>query len=234
MAEEKEKGFGGIFSGLKKMIFTEDYLASEQVAPATKPIADHGVADKPASATNLTNNSNVTISNTNTAAPKDMVEKIYGLLENINKPGIDFFELWNAAEAMGGPTPANIQNAFTTLKVLGLDKNTVLITGNGYLAELQEKIGADINSKQSEKKNLNENLANEKTQLQNDKVNLEKQIQELTKTLAETESKLNGVDKKYEPQIAVIDSKIQAGATALNVVSNEMKTVLDTINKSIN
>jgi hypothetical protein len=232
MADEKEKGFGGIFSGLKKMIFTEDYIESTQNVNTT--IKSNSFGEDPRSSNSAAAiNTNTSITS-NVVAPKEMVEKIYGLLENINKPGIDFFELWNAAEAMGGINATNIQNAFTTLKVLGLTKETLLSSGNGYVQELQEKINADIKSKQDDKNNMLLLQKNEKTQLQADKGNLEKQIQDLNKALSETNSKLGNIESKFAPQISAIETKIQVGSTALNMVTSEMKTVLETIKSSIN
>jgi hypothetical protein len=226
MADEKKKGFSGIFAGLKKMVFTEDYLETN------KP--DENKDLKAAVATPTSNAVNSAGIITTNVAPDDMVQKIYSLLESMNKPGVDFFELWNAAEAMGGPNVTNLQNAFTTLKVLGLEKSTVLNTGEAYCSELQSKLNIDIQKKRDEREAANLALQNEKQQLQREKQDLENKIKLLSSQLTETAAKLNQVDAKYAPQIQNIESKIQSGVSALNVVVAEIKGVLETVKTSIN
>jgi hypothetical protein len=228
MADENKKGFSGIFSGLKKMVFTEDYL--ENANPKqNNPSNKHAEATLPVH-TSL-NTSGIITTN---VASEDMVQKIYSLLETMNKPGIDFFELWNAAEAMGGVNVTNLQNAFTTLKVLGLDKSTVLNTGEAYCSELQSKLNADIQKKRDERESMNTALQNEKQQLQRDKQDLENKIQLLSIELSETTTKLNEVDAKYAPQIQSVETKIQSGVSALNVVVAEIKAVLETMKANVN
>ena len=228
MADQSKKGFSGIFSGIKKMVFTEDYLEAE------KPVEKKS-GDKPAVASapinTALNNSGIITTN---VASEDMVQKIYSLLETMNKPGIDFFELWNAAEAMGGVNVNNLQNAFTTLKVLGLDKSTVLNTGEAYCSELQSKLNTDIQKKRDEREAMSTALQNEKQQLQRDKQDLENKIQLLSIQLSETTTKLNEVDAKYAPQIQSVETKIQSGVSALNVVVAEIKSVLETMKANVN
>lgn len=229
MPDEKKTTFSGIFKGLKKMVFTEDYLETEQPEENSKNAAAP-IASIPV--TNFSSNNSGII--TTNVASEDMVQKIYSLLETMNKPGVDFFELWNAAEAMGGVNVTNLQNAFTTLKVLGLDKNTVLNTGESYCGELQSRLNTDIQKKRDERETLTAALQNEKQQLQKEKQDLENKIKLITTQLSETTTKLNEVDKKYAPQIQSIEAKIQSGVNALNVVVAEIKGVLDTIKTSIN
>jgi Skp family chaperone for outer membrane proteins len=229
MPEEKKTGFSGIFSGLKKMVFTEDYLDAgkpEEIKPVP---AQQSFKNTPTSFT--PNNSGIITTN---VASEDMVQKIYSLLESMNKPGIDFFELWNAAEAMGGVNVTNLQNAFTTLKVLGLDKNTVLNTGEAYCADLQSKLNTDIQKKRDEREAMTVTLQNEKQQLQREKQDLENKIQLLSTQLTEATTKLNHADSKYAPQIQSIEGKIQSGVNALNVVVAEIKGVLETVKANIN
>jgi hypothetical protein len=231
MPDEKKTGFSGIFGGLKKMVFTEDYLGTDK-PDETKKIPAAPSSFKSAGTTSTPpNNSGIITTN---VASDDMVQKIYSLLETMNKPGVDFFELWNAAEAMGGVNVTNLQNAFTTFKVLGLDKSTVLNTGEAYCGELQSKLNTDIQKKRDERESLNVALQNEKQQLQREKQDLENKIQLLSAQLTETTGKLNQVDSKYIPQIQSIEGKIQSGVNALNVVVAEIKSVLETVKANIN
>lgn len=228
MPDEKKTGFSGIFSGLKKMVFTEDYLETGNTDKDNKQTA---ATNSSKTANPISNNTGIITTN---IASDDMVQKIYSLFETMNKPGIDFFELWNAAEAMGGVTVNNLQNAFTTLKVLGLDKDTVLNTGEAYCTELQNRLNTDIQKKKDEKESISLALQNEKKQLERDKQDFENKIQLLSSQLTETTTKLNQLDSKYTPQIQGIEAKIQSGVNALNVVVSEIKSVLITVKSNIN
>lgn len=227
MADENKKGFSGIFTGLKKMVFTEDYLENDKPAE----IKNSNPPSILAPVHTVLNNSGIITTN---VASEDMVQKIYSLLETMNKAGIDFFELWNAAEAMGGANVTNLQNAFTTLKILGLDKSTVLNTGEAYCGELQSKLDIDIQKKRDEREAMNKALQNEKQQLQRDKQDLENKLQLLSSQLTQTTTKLNEVDAKYAPQIQSIEIKIQSGVSALNVVVAEIKSVLEILKTNVN
>jgi hypothetical protein len=236
MADEEKGKFSGLFGSLKKMVFTDDYLESkepEMSAPTPKPVVPNF---------NTTfNPAPIAVPNSNTAgvvttnmASNEMIAKIYDLFESINKPGVDFFELWNAAEAMGGPTAVNLQNAFTSFKILGLDKPAVISSGENYVAELQNKLGADIQRKTTDKNDLIAKLQNEKNTLQNDKQNLEAQVQALNTQLADTNNKLNQIDASYQTELQIIDKKIVMGKNALNTVVNQINNVIQIIKTSVN
>ena len=227
MADEKKSNFSGIFSGLKKMVFTEDYLETAEPLELKDTIKNLN----PVSTKSTSNTAGIITTN---LAPDDMVEKIYALLETMNKPGVDFLELWNAAEAMGGVNVANLQNAFTTFKILGVDKSTVISTGEAYCSELQGKLNIDIQKKRDEREAMNVSLQNEKQQLQKEKQDLENKINSLSAELTETSKKLNELDAKHAPQIQNIEAKIQSGVSALNVVVAEIKGVLETIKANVN
>jgi hypothetical protein len=235
MADTETGKFGGLLGSLKKMVFTEDYLESNTTAEAPKVEAPMPSISKPIIPQNtiVANAGGTGIATTNMASD-EMIAKIYDLFESINKPGVDFFELWNAAEAMGGPTAINLQNAFTSFKVLGLDKNTLINSGENYVAELQSKLGDDIMRKSSDKDVMVAKLQNEKAQLQAAKNDLENQIKVLNTQLVETTNKLNQIDAGYQDELLAIDKKIQMGKNALNTVVSQITTVIQTIKTSVN
>jgi hypothetical protein len=226
MSEQKETKFGGLFGSLKKMVFTEDYLEAAQPSAAINTIPT-----TPPKTEFVKANSGIVTSN---IASDEMVNKIYSLFESINKPGIDFFELWNAAEAMGGTTAINLQNAFTSFKVLGLDKNTVLQSGENYIAELQSKLGQDIQQKENQKQALIANGQSEKKALQNKKQELEEQLAQISNQLAATNKELNVIDTNQQVEIQKLETKIVMGKNALNTVVNEISGVMQTIKTSVN
>ncbi|MDA3613382.1 hypothetical protein [Polluticaenibacter yanchengensis] len=224
---ERESRFGGIIGGLRRLIFTDEPPA-DNPKPAPTPAPVPKVESQPVAPVIVTP---VTVDKT--IDEKELVKKIYQLFESINKPGVDFFELWNAVEAMGGPTPANIQNAFTTLRVLGLTKDSLLLSGRDYIREIDEKINQDINSKQQEKNQLVQQSQHEKSSLQSKSADLEQKISLLQKELQEVKTQLAQVDSKYAQPIAVINDKINVGSSALRVVTHEINLVINTIEGTI-
>lgn len=232
MSEEKSN-FGGLFSKLGKLVFTEEYISSNmpETSVSATDIRNNDV--KPTSNTTTTNPSIPTYSGT---PQKEMLDKVHSLVEAINKPGIDFFELWNAAEAMGGINESSVSNAFVALKIASgntLSKEVIINTGESYCAELKSALDTDINSKIAtknkitEQKNLNRNsLSSEITELNN-------KIVELQNTLKEKNQKLQNIDADFDPKLKEIDDKISNGKIAVDAVIAEMKNVISIANKTI-
>ncbi len=236
MESENEKRFGGILSGLKRLIFHDapgnvSKEPEEAAQPEQKRQEEDPVKSTPAPVT--ANTFTAPDTGASNIDEQELVQKIYQLFESINKPGVDFFELWNAAEKMGGPTPVNIQNAFTTLSILGLSKDTALRTGREYLQEIDEKIKTDVQSKQREKDHLVLQLQQEKASLQSKEAELEKQILNLQKALQDTKAQLTQVDSKYTKPIFLLDDKMRVGLSALRIVDKEIAAVLNTVEHSV-
>lgn len=236
MEAENDKRFGGILGGLKRLIFNDapgNVNARPEEENKATPKEETQEKAAPASTPVPVNDFIATDSGQSNIDEQELIQKIYQLFESINKPGVDFFELWNAAEKMGGPTPVNIQNAFTTLSVLGLSKDLALKTGRDYLQEIDQKIKADIQSKQQEKDHLVLQLQQEKASLQSKESELEKQILNLQKALQDTKAQLNQVDSKYTKPIFVLDDKMRVGSSALAIVGKEINAVLNTVEHSV-
>lgn len=235
MEAENDKRFGGILGGLKRLIFNDvpgSTNTRTEAAAKTMPQQEEvplKAAPDPLPANTFT----APGSGSSNIDEQELIQKIYQLFESINKPGVDFFELWNAAEKMGGSTPVNIQNAFTTLSILGLSKDLALKTGREYLQEIDQKIKADIQSKQQEKDHLVLQLQQEKASLQSKETELEKQILNLQKALQDTKAQLTQVDSKYTKPIFVLDDKMRVGMSALAIVSKEISAVLNTVEHSV-
>lgn len=236
MQAENDKRFGGILGGLKRLIFNDmpgNVPARPEEENKMIPKEETPVKPVPAPTPAPVNDFTAADAGPSNIDEQELIRKIYQLFESINKPGVDFFELWNAAEKMGGPTPVNIQNAFTTLSVLGLSKDLALKTGREYLQEIDQKIKADIQSKQQEKDHLVLQLQQEKASLQSKESELEKQILNLQKALQDTKAQLTQVDSKYTKPIFVLDDKMRIGYSALAIVSKEINAVLNTVEHSV-
>ncbi len=167
---------------------------------------------------------------------KEMKLRIYQLLESINKPGCDFFEVWNASVEMGGANPNNIKAAYTSLKYADktLTKDKLLETGDFYISSLTKVLDAEIIKRKEEKDKLFSQKEEEKTLLTKEIGELEQQLISIQKKLAEKKSQSEGINQKYQPKIEAIESKISNGHESVNSVIGEMRQVVSIIQKEIN
>jgi len=237
MADDNKKGFSGIFSSLRKIIFVDEPTTENITPPASGPEQPAKPAINVAPAYTpppVPAHMGIDLTKSTNLSTKEMVDKIYSLLEAINKPGIDFFEYWNAASAMGGATPANLQNAFKALTVLGLTKEKILESGQAYKQELDTRLNDDIQKKLNERTTLENQLRNERMQLEQQKKDQEDKIKQMTAALDVTNKALLQIGDKYRTQLDAINLKIETGGSALQTVLAEMQAVLDTVKTSVN
>ena len=226
---ETTSGFGsGILRGLKKILFTETDMAAPQnntPAPEVAPANTAPVTPPPAPATFALP----------ADADKEMKLKVYQLLESMNRPGVDFFEVWNAATEMGGASPSNIKAAFTSLKFADktLSKAKLLETGDFYKTALQKTIDGETQKRQEEKTALNREKEQMASSLSAEIKSIEQQLQTLQEKLSTKQNDRNTINDKYEPRIAAIDTRIQTGRQTVAEVLTEMQQVMSTIQQEI-
>jgi flagellar biosynthesis chaperone FliJ len=233
MSDEKG-GFGsGILKGLKKMLFTDEPTAE---TPTDKPQAPQPVPAPtvaPVPPTPVAHNAPTA------AAPsdvKDMKLKVYQLLESMNQPGCDFFEVWNAATEMGGANAVNIKAAFTSLRFADstLSKDKLLQTGAFYKTSLTNVLDTETRKRDEEKQQLQRQEDQAKTNLDNSIQQLEQQIASLQQQLAAQKTERDNIHSKYQPAITELDAKIAAGQQSVSSVIAEMEQVLQIIQKELN
>jgi hypothetical protein len=225
---ESNENFGtGILKGLKKVLFNNE-AGSESAAPPAIPAA---TVVKPVQE-KISREEQVSVEE----GFKDMKLRVYQLLENLNKPGIDFFEVWNAAVEMGGANSTNIKSAFTSLKYAdkSLDKARLLESGMSYINGLNTVIETEARKRMEEKNRLDKEMESMKASLDSEISSLEQQITSLQQRLTEKKSERANIHAKYEPKIAEIDIKINAGRQSVNSVLTEMQQVIDIIKKDLN
>lgn len=226
MSNNKDGIGDGILKGLKRILFTNAPGEPEQpVAPAAVPAAP-------------------IIADTNTNMPaneaggnvKEMKLRIYQLLESINKPGCDFFEVWNASIEMGGANSNNIKAAFTSLKYVdkSLNKEKLLETGDFYINNLVKVLDAETAKRKEEKDKLLVQKEQQKTNLSAAITDLERQIVTLQSKLAEKKKESDSINEKYQPLVSEIDHKITNGQQAVNSVVSEMQQVISIVQKELN
>jgi hypothetical protein len=226
--------FGGIFSKLGKIVFTDEYnnanASPENVAsnPPSTSIQPTTSSPTPSVPNNYTTTSG-TVS-------QDMLAKVHSLVESINKPGIDFFELWNAAEAMGGINDTTVSNAFVALKIASgnaLTKAVVISTGESYCAELRSALDSDVQQKSKTKQQIIDAKNNSSKNLSAEIADLNSRIIDMQNLLKEKNQKLQNIDADFDPKLKEIEDKINNGNAAVDAVIKEMRNVITIANQSI-
>jgi len=226
MSDSKDNIGTGILKGLKRVLFQHDHVTEEKTATE---LQTPSVGVKPALIAKI----EPSFAEEGT---KDMKLKVYQLLENLNKPGIDFFEVWNAAVEMGGANSNNIKAAYTSLKFADktLDKARLLETGSGYVTALSSVIETETKKRMDEKIKLDKEKEQARSNLSNEITTIEQQISSLNEKLVVKKAELENLHKKYEPIISSIDVKIRSGQQSVSAVLQEMQQVLELINKDLN
>lgn len=221
MSEPKENT-GGILRGLKKLLFTDEaeIIAPLDAKPSTSTPSSNTPSEVPSAAVDTDQNAKL---------------KVYQLLEGINKPGVDFFEVWNASIEMGGANAANIKSAFTSLKFADstLSKAKLEDTGSYYISEIEKVLTQESQKRRHEIDKLEAQKTSSKSNLAQEITSLEAQIASLQEKLSQKKAELENINQNYDPQIAELHQRILSGETSVNTVIQEMKDVLNIISQEI-
>ncbi|MES2776948.1 MAG: hypothetical protein V4722_22415 [Bacteroidota bacterium] len=233
---ESSGGFGsGILKGLKNLLFVSDQPAQQipSTAPAVTPTPQQAPIKTGPAVETVAENSQFTP--IGAVSDKDMKLKVYQLLESMNKPGCDFFEVWNASIEMGGANTTNVKAAFTSLKYAdsSLTKAKLTETGEYYKKNLTSVLDQETTKRTDEKQRLEKEKEQLKASLVADIGSLEEQIRSLQEKLATKKEERDTIDGKYKPRLADIDNRIYNGQQSVNSVIAEMQQVLDIIQKDL-
>jgi len=228
MSDNNDRFGSDILKGLKRVLFTSADEDEKTIMPAAEiPVSRQNPEPiKPQATESFSGESEI----------KDVKLRVYQLLENMNKPGVDFFEVWNAAVEMGGPNSANIKSAFTSLKFAdkSLTKAKLQETAAAYMSGLKTVIETESHKRLEEKARLDKEKEQVKSSLVAEINTIEQQIAGLQEKLLAKKSERDTINDKYDPKIAEIDKKINIGKQSVNSVLTEMQQVLDIINKELN
>lgn len=221
---------GGFFNGLKKMIFKEEDvpLPAQEPEPAPVKVAEPAIVKPQPVSTYDTSAIPV-------EAREDAAKKAYQLIESINQPGVDFFEVWNAVEENGGAQAASLKQAFNTLKFADktLTKEKLLSSGNYYKNELQKALDNDVQKKNGERAAITNKIRESKETLTAEVHSLEEQVIRLQKTIAEKQAELSNLQAHWQPKLEDIEKKIQTGKHAIEGVISKMQTLLSLAEKEL-
>ncbi|WP_131537371.1 hypothetical protein [Pedobacter nototheniae] len=236
MGEETAKSSFGILNSLKKLIFEDSAETTDNMQDkGQNPVQENAKAPEPVTNQPQVNlKENVTVIGVTDV--KQMKVKVLGMLERMNEPGLDFFEVWNAAAEMGSIDATTIKAAFTSLKYVekDLNKQKLLTTGRNYATELKKVIDQESSQKQQQKQTIENNLVDEKDSLVNEIKSIEQNIADLKAKLQAKEQDLKSINAKYDPQLKDIDQKIALGNAAVNEVIADIEKALNIIETNIN
>ena len=164
-----------------------------------------------------------------------MKAKAYQMLESINRPGVDFLEVWNASEEAGGINPQTVKTTFNALKYADktLTKEKLISTGEYYCTQLQKAIDGDLQKKAAQRQQLDQQKVAERRELANGIAAIEKELAALQKNLEEKRSQLTALDATYEPKLRELDEKMTAGKATIDAMIREMQSLLSIAQKEL-
>ncbi|MGE8244202.1 hypothetical protein [Sphingobacterium detergens] len=245
MSNNENQRSSGILNSLKKLIFEDDQTSSAPQSPAPAPAAPTQeklntptptyTSVTPPVATGKTPPPIPITANDGSTDLKEMKLKVYAILEKLNEQGVDFFEVWNAAAAMGKVEENTLKAAYTSLKFVdsSLSKEKLVATGTNYANKLKETIAKESDQKQEEKKRTEQDRTMEIANLNSEIKALTENITKLQDDLQKKQVALGQINEKYEPKIKEIEQKIAIGNAAVGEVITEINNALHMINQSI-
>ncbi|WP_104385738.1 hypothetical protein [Sphingobacterium sp. HMA12] len=245
MSNDENKRSSGILNSLKKLIFEDDQTSSATPSPAPVPPAP--TTEKlstpaptyrsvpPPVPTGKTPPPIPITANDGSTDLKEMKLKVYAILEKLNEQGVDFFEVWNAAAAMGKVEENTLKAAYTSLKFVdsSLSKEKLVATGTNYANKLKETIAKESEQKQDEKRRTEQDRTMEIANLNSEIKTITENISKLQDDLQKKQIALGQINEKYEPKIKEIEQKIAIGNAAVGEVITEINSALHMINQSI-
>jgi len=228
----KNEQTGGLFSGLKKLLFKDEFSTPVTTTPTPTPPPLPAAVPPPLPAAAFSTESNLPATG---VSDEQMRAKAYQLLESINQPGCDFLEVWNAAEENGGANAMNIKSAFNALKHADktLTKDKVMSTGVYYANELQKALDAEVAKKTAERQQLEVQKRQQRQTLSDSVAAIEKQMADLQQSLTDKKKQLTELDAGYDPRFADLELKINTGKTTITTMIQQMRQMLSIVEKEL-
>ncbi|WP_343564242.1 hypothetical protein [Sphingobacterium sp.] len=243
MSNNENQRSSGILNSLKRLIFEDDQTSSAPQSPApaaptqeklSNPKPTYNSVAQPVASGKTPPPIPITANDGSTDL-KEMKLKVYAILEKLNEQGVDFFEVWNAAAAMGKVEENTLKAAYTSLKFVdsSLSKEKLVATGTNYANKLKATIAKESEQKQEEKRRTEQDRSMEIANLNSEIKALTENINKLQDDLQKKQTALGQINEKYEPKIKEIEQKITIGNAAVDEVITEINNALHMINQSI-
>lgn len=233
--DDHERGIGkGFLQGLKKVLFTPEISPADNRPGSTTPAGNPAGTEKAGTTAPIEHHP--AIQGAETVVTQDMKARVYELLDKLNQEGVDFFEVWNAAQEMGGANATNIRAAYTSLRFADrkLSKQSLLQSGRDYVQALQRVIETESAKRLQEKSALEKEREDTRARLDTDIRGMEAEIRALQEKLSALTDQRQRIDDTFSPRIREIEIKIDAGRQAVDAVMQEMQAVIAIMERDIN
>lgn len=226
MEQAQDSSGKGFLQGIKKILFNDATPASNQSPqPATTHQAQ-ATQTSPAATTTYDGG----------AVKAEIQRKILQLLDARNKQGIDFLEVWRAAQDMGGVSAVNIRAAFTSLRHADptITREKLVQTAKAYVTELETAFAQESAKREAEKQAILTQKEQTARNLQGTIQHLEQQIATLQQTLDEKKKAWQEIQQDADPGLHQLEAKIRYGREAMDTVIADINQVVAIIQQELN
>ena len=149
--------------------------------------------------------------------------------DNLNQPGVEFFEFFEAViDADGINNPQAYKMALKMLSGMNssLNKESLLSQSQFYIDELNKvHSGYDITGNKKKEELIGDKNA-EASSLSSDIQNLRQQVESIKNEISSKEELLSQIDTKYQPQLNEVDCKLMANNEAKNRILQKIQNVV--------
>lgn len=167
------------------------------------------------------------------------MENIMKLYEDgfasLNRPGIEFYEFFEAVVGGGMDNPMTYKIALKTLSSMekSMTKDSLVAQSQFYIDELT-KVHAGYNAEGLRKKNdLIADKNSEGQKLQIDIKTMQDQIESLKNQLSVKQTQLSQIDAKYQPKVGDFDCRLMANNEAKNRILGTIDAVVNGIKANL-
>jgi hypothetical protein len=155
----------------------------------------------------------------------DLYEKGFA---NLNQPGVEFFEFFQAVVEAGTDNPSAYKMALKMLSTMDktMSKTSLVSQSQFYINELSS-VHSGYNSAGIQKKNeLLGQKSEEEKSLNAELQNLREQMETIKLQINQKTNELSQIDGKYHPKIQDLECKIMANDSAKNRILGTIQKVV--------
>lgn len=167
------------------------------------------------------------------------MDSIMKLYENgfagLNRPGVEFYEFFEAVVEAGINDPAAYKMALKMLSKMekSMTKDSLITQSQFYIDELT-KVHSGYSSEGIKKKNdLTADKNSEGQKLQIDIKTIQDQIEALRNQLSVKQTQLSQIDSRYQPKINDFDCRLMANDEAKNRILGTINSVVNGIKTNL-
>jgi len=179
----------------------------------------------------------VTVSKTTNSKHLDEIVAVYERhFDALNKDGYDFKEFYDAMSGLSPRTPDAYKMAVHFAKQMGgnVNKAALLEMADFYIGELNVLHDHNDEAGNIKLAELVNDKREEKSDLEGDISEIERQIASLQSTVSSKKGELNSIDARYATQINDIEDKLKTNTVARDSVLDSITEIKTGIESHIN